>query len=329
MTAASLVWLRDDLRLADNPALHSAIAQGGPVAVLYLLDELSPGIRPLGGASRWWLHNSLESLASNLARVGGQLILRRGAALDVIPDLVESIGAQAVSWNRRYGDARAVDARVASLLGERGVEVSTHHANLLHEPGTITTGQGTPYKVFTPYWRACLDSPEPRAPFPAPDRITTVDYDGDELKEWGLLPTTPDWSGGLRDTWSVGESAATERLEHFARRILRDYHRRDEPGHESTSRLSPHLRFGEISPFQVWERMRAGLDPAARANVAAFLSELRWREFNWSFLFHFPELAPRNLRREFDDLPLPSKLSPRSIRTSDDFGVSIMARTLH
>ncbi len=303
MARPSLVWLRDDLRIADNPALHAAIERGGPIAVVYLLDEVSEGIRPLGGASKWWLHHSLHSLADSLATIGGRLVLRRGAALEVIPQIVDAIDAGFVTWNRRYGAAREVDAQLKTLMRNRGVEVASHQANLLHEPWTITTGAGEPYKVFTPFWRACLTAGEPRMPLAAPGRMESVDLTSDALNEWNLLPAHPDWAGGLRDAWEPGEAAAHDRLDHFATEIVQNYHRRDEPGIEATSLLSPRLRFGELSPFQVWHRLRANLPDGVRANAAKFLSEVGWREFNWNILFHFPDLATRNVRAEFDAFP--------------------------
>lgn len=317
----SIVWLRDDLRVADNPALTAAIERGGSVVMLYLLDEVSPGIRPLGGASRWWLHHSLAALGASIEALGGTVTLRSGAAAEVLPALVDEVGASAVFWNRRYGASREIDATLKASLRESGVTVQSFQANLLFEPWTITTQEGAPYRVFTPFWRACLASGEPREPLEAPRRIpsATPTPASDDLDDWMLLPTRPDWAAGLRAAWTPGEAGAADLLDDFADRVLADYHRRDEPGHESTSRLSPHLRFGEISPFQVWERLRAGgraggsqggadtsadpLSPAARKNAAKFLSEIGWREFNANILFHFVNLATDNFRPEFDAFP--------------------------
>ena len=242
--SATIVWLRDDLRVADNPALAAAGARGGPVVVVYLLDEVSEGIRPLGSATRWWLHQSLTSLATTLDGLGASLTLRRGAAEEIIPALIEEVGAGAVYWNRRYGAAREVDARLKSSLRESGLDAQSFQANLLFEPWTITTGDGNPYRVFTPFWRACLERGVDREPVPAPSSIEGVKVRSDVLDDWGLLPTKPDWAGGLRETWTPGEEGAHERLADFIDGILDDYHRRDEPGAIATSGLSPHLRFG-------------------------------------------------------------------------------------
>jgi deoxyribodipyrimidine photo-lyase len=302
VTAPSIVWFRDDLRLADHPALHAALERGGPVVLLYLLDEQSPGIRPLGGATRWWLHHSLTAHAAEIERLGGRLVLRRGAAEREVPRLVAETGADAVFWNRRYGASREVDARLMAVLRDAEVEVESFAANLLVEPGDVTTDAGTPYRVFTPFWRAARDRPM-RVPLPSPRQLPAAPpAASDDLDAWHLLPTRPDWAAGLRATWEPGEPAATRRLERFAAEGLADYHRRDEPA-IGTSGLSPHLRFGEASPAQVWHRMHGELSPAARRNAPKFLSELGWREFNWHILADNPDLATRNYRPAYDEFP--------------------------
>ena len=298
----SIVWFRDDLRLADHPALRAALERGGPVVLLYLLDEISPGIRPLGGATRWWLHHSLAAHAAEIARLGGTLVLRHGAAEEVLPRLVAETRADAVFWNRRYGASREVDARLKSRLRGDGVEVASFAANLLLEPWEIATATGEPYRVFTPFWRAVQEKPL-RDPVAAPAALpASPDVPSDDLDDWELLPTRPDWAEGLRATWDPGEAAAHRRLEAFAAGALADYDRRDEPA-VGTSGLSPHLRFGEISPAQISERMRGDLDPEARRNVPKFLSEVGWREFHWHLLSAQPDLATRNHRPAFDEFP--------------------------
>ncbi len=315
---SSIVWLRDDLRIADNPALHAAVdresSNGGSVVVLYLLDEVSPGIRPLGAASRWWLHGSLTSLSSELEKRGGRLLLRRGAAETELPRLVRETGADAVFWNRRYVASREVDARLKTALRGggagvgAGITVESFAANLLVEPWTVATAEGNPYRVFTPFWRAAQERPF-REVVPTPSELPSLEVAGDNLAgdtldDWELLPTRPDWAAGLRASWMPGEASAHRRLEEFATHQLAEYHRRDEPGTDATSRLSPHLRFGEVSPVQVWHRIQHGeLSPAARRNAPKFLSEVGWREFNWNILFHSPELATKNFRPEFDAFP--------------------------
>ncbi|KJL48092.1 Deoxyribodipyrimidine photo-lyase [Microbacterium hydrocarbonoxydans] len=303
MTGTSIVWFRDDLRVHDNPALSAAIERGGAVVALYVLDEESAGIRPLGGAARWWLHHSLESLARGLGDLGVQLVLRRGEAQRVVHELVAQTGAEAVLWNRRYSlPERTVDTDLKSRLRAEGTDVASFAASLLHEPWTVTTGTGSHYSVFTPFWRACLSRPTPRLPLPAPLEAAaeTASVPSDDLADWRLLPRAPDWSRGLAEAWEPGEPAARRQLLEFVRGGLADYDRaRDEPGLEGTSRLSPRLRWGELSPFTVWH------EAVAADGGGRFLTELGWREFAWHTLDRFPDLATKNLRAEFDSFPWP------------------------
>jgi deoxyribodipyrimidine photo-lyase len=303
VSSPSIVWLRDDLRLADNPALDAAVRRGEPVVVVYLLDEVSPGIRPLGGAVKWWLHHSLASLAASLESIGGALVLRRGDAATEIPRIVAETDAGAVYWNRRYGRSRDVDAALKSSLRDAGVEVESFRANLLFEPWTVTTQEGRPYGVFTPFWKTCLEIGVSREPLEAPASIVGHPAASDDLDSWGLLPTHPDWAGGLREYCRPGEENAHERLELFATDIVDDYGSRDEPAVEATSGLSPYLRFGELSPLQVWQRLTGAIEASSRQNAASFLRELGWREFNYSILYNFPDLHTRNFRPAFDAFP--------------------------
>ncbi|KQZ24971.1 cryptochrome/photolyase family protein [Microbacterium sp. Root553] len=303
MSSPSIVWLRDDLRLADNPALRAAIDRDEPIVVLYVLDEESPGIRPFGGAARWWLHHSLASLSGRLQDLGATLTLRRGPAERVVREAVADTEASAVFWNRRYGGAeRDIDAALKASLRDDGLEVASFAGSLLHEPWTVKTGGGTHFSVFTPFWRACLALPTPRAPLAAPRSLDGVSPPptSDDLDDWDLLPTRPDWAGGLRDTWEPGEPAARARLTSFLSDDIGTYDRaRDEPSAGATSLLSPRLRWGELSPFTVWH------DAVDAHGAAGFLSELGWREFAWHTVFHSPDLATVNLRRQFDAFPWP------------------------
>ncbi|MFG6504039.1 cryptochrome/photolyase family protein [Microbacterium sp. P05] len=310
MTSPSIVWFRDDLRLADNPALQAAVERGEPIIGLYVLDEESDGVRPLGGAARWWLHGSLTSLSERLRERGTTLVLRRGAAADAVRAVVADAGAGAVFWNRRYGGPeRDIDADLKNGLRQQGLEVGSYAASLLFEPWTVRTGSGSPYSVFTPFWRACREMPTPRAPLPEPEEIRGPKSApaSDELDDWQLLPTSPDWAGGFREAWEPGEPAALARLESFLSDDLGDYDRsRDEPAGDATSHLSPRLRWGEVSPYQVWhETVRHRGSGTHAASATRFLSELGWREFAWHTLFHFPDLATRNWRRGFDAFPWP------------------------
>jgi len=312
----SLVWLHDGLLAADHPPLRGAVDRDESVLVLYVLDEESPEIRPLGGAARWWLHHSLAELGDRLAERGGSLVLRRGPAGDVVPAVAADTGADAVFWNRRYGGPeREIDTALKTRLREEGLEVDSFAANLLFEPWTIRTGSNTPYSVFTPFWRACQEQPAPRAPLPEPRTIDGTGAAGDDLADWDLLPTRPDWAGGLREAWEPGERAARQRLRAFLAEDLGDYDRaRDEPAAGATSLLSPRLRWGEISPYTVWhETVEAAGTGAHAVSAHRFLSELGWREFAWHTLCHFPDLATRNWRSAFDAFPWP-RLKPSHLR---------------
>ncbi len=305
----SLVWLRDDLRLDDNPALAEAAGLSRPMTVVYILDEESEGVRPLGGAARWWLHHSLAVLAADLEAKGSRLVLRRGQSDAIIRELAKQTRAGHIFWNRRYGQSeRAIDAGLKDWAGENGIEASSFQANLLFEPWTIRTGAGGPYKVYSPFWRACLASADVREPLDAPaslpgpaDSIPGVPA-GDALASWKLLPTSPDWSTGLAETWEPGEKGAADRLADFLDGPAEDYgNGRNIPGTEGTSRLSPHLRFGEVSPFRVWREIRRRHPGKIPSGVGIFRSELGWREFNWHLLYHNPDLATRNFRPAFDN----------------------------
>ncbi len=301
--SASLVWFRNDLRLADNPALIAGLGSGRPVVPVYIFDEETPGIRPLGAAARWWLHQSLQSLDASLRSLGSRLILRRGPAERVIEEVSAEYGATAVYWNRAYDQgARERDARLKQSLNGRGVVAEGLKANLLYEPWEVKTATGGPFKVFTAFWRACRDLPSPGATLPAPRALPTPPLwsSSDALADWALMPT-PDWAGGLRATWTPGEAAAARRLSAFLDTALADYRQaRDLPAVPATSRLSPHLAFGEISPRQIW---RAATTRGMSAASEKFLAELGWREFSYNLLFHHGDLSQRNFRPEFDAFP--------------------------
>jgi deoxyribodipyrimidine photo-lyase len=296
-----LLWFRDDLRLADNPALAAARHGDRPIAFVYVLDEESMGLRPLGGAARWWLHESLASLTRDLARLGHTLLLKKGAAAKVIPQLARAIGAKHVLWNRRYGAGAAVDAAVERALGRSGIGTETFAANLLHEPGTIRNAGGGPYNVFAAFWSAALRQGNPRAPLPRPRKLPppapAPNAGSQSLDSLQLLPAGHDWTGGMSAAWTPGEKGAAAALADFVRSADAYGEARDrlEPG--ATSRLSPHLRFGEISPFQVWHAITKR---HAGGGAAKFLSELGWREFAWSQLAEHPDMANANLRPEYD-----------------------------
>ncbi|MDQ0707420.1 deoxyribodipyrimidine photo-lyase [Arthrobacter woluwensis] len=310
----SIVWFRDDLRTADHPALRAAL-DAGPAIALYVLDEQSPGVRPLGGAARWWLHHALADLRERLAELNVPLVIRRGPAASVVPDVASRAAAGAVFWNRRYGaPERRADQAVKALLAAAGRTGKSFQATLLHEPWRIATWQGNPYRVFTPFWKT-LSAQDFRPPLAVPepqDARNLAVPGGLQLGDLELLPSHPDWSGPLAEAWTPGEQAGQEALADFLDERLADYREaRERPGVDGSSRLSPYLRWGHVSPFQVW----AGLAPLRREapeSSATFASELGWREFAWHQLYHHPRLATVNLRPEFDRHPwwLPGEDEP-------------------
>lgn len=302
-----IVWLRNDLRLTDNPALRAALDSGGRVLLVYILDDESAGQWAMGGASRWWLHESLASLSASVAAKGGRLVLRRGSAAAELDALIEASGASRVMWNRQYEPwAIARDTRIKASLTDRGIEVQSFNGALLHEPWQLKTGAGKPYQVFTPFWRAELAKGAPAKPLAAPRSLSVADQDidGDTLSEWALQPTQPDWASGLRASWQPGESGAAKRLKAFLNHVLPDYSDgRDRPDQRGTSALSPHLHFGEVSARQVWHSTLDTCDAQDEAAAMAFLRELGWRDFSYNLLFHFSHLPERNLRSQFDAFP--------------------------
>ncbi|MBX3539777.1 MAG: deoxyribodipyrimidine photo-lyase [Chelatococcus sp.] len=310
----ALLWFRNDLRLADNPALRKALDTGGPVIALYILEEGLDAPRPPGGAARWWLHHSLAALAAAIADKGGRLILRRGPARDVLTDVCVKAGVATVFWNRRYEPtAVAVDTAIKAALTAFGIEVSSLQANLLAEPFALKNKSGSPFKVYTPFAKALRAMGPPRAPLPAPPALPhgPGEIASDRLEDWGLLPghqpnPEPDWAAGLRDAWSPGEAGAIARLSDFIDESLRGYAEgRDFPARSHVSGLSPHLRSGEISPFQIWHAtahaLEAGTVPGR--DIEKFLSELIWREFCASLAFHQPDIASRPLDAAFNAMP--------------------------
>lgn len=302
-----IVWFRNDLRIADNPALRHAADSGRPVICLYILDE-TPGVRPLGGASLWWLDKSLNSLGEALEKLGNRLILRKGAAAEVLDDVIAGAGATRVLWNRAY-DKASIDRDMAikTRLKDAGVDCQSFNAGLLNEPWTVMNGAGQPYKVFTPYWRAARERLSQVIAEPSPKHLKSLEHNprSESLTDWRLHPTKPDWSKGF-DLWTPGEAGALERLDDFLSGPVDRYaEKRDFPGLEAASRLSPHLHFGEIGPRQVWlaASNAATAGDARSGEIEKFLSELGWREFHHAILFHWPDLPTRSFKPEFDGFP--------------------------
>ena len=286
-----IVWFRQDLRLADNPALRAAAATGAPVLPLFVLDDETPGEWKWGGASRWWLHHSLAALNKSLK---GHLVLRRGEAGKIITSLVKDVGAQAVVWNRCYEPfALERDRKLADQLGKAGIQVQTFNAALLHEPWEIKNKSGKPFQVFTPFWKA-IRAKDVDPPRPAPRLSRFHQAKSDRLESWKLLPHKPDWAKGF--DWTPGEKGAHRALYDFLDDV-KDYARaRDLPAQDGTSRLSPHLHWGELSSRQVWHAVRAH---GHGIGHETFLKELGWREFCAQLLFHHPRLPTEPLDKRF------------------------------
>ena len=302
-----IVWFRNDLRLADNPALRHAAQSGRPVIPLYILDE-TKGVRPMGAASLWWLNKSLKSLTESFEKLGNKLVLRKGVAAEVLDDVLAHSGATCVLWNRLYDKASIDrDTEIKARLKDAGVDCQSFNAGLLNEPWTVQNGSKQPYKVFTPYWRAAREHLTHVVVEPAPKHLKSAEHfpHSESLAGWKLHPTKPDWSKGF-DEWTPGEAGALERLDDFLSGPVDGYgEKRDLPGVEATSRLAPHLHFGEIGPRQVWLAARNAAEhgDAPAGEVEKFLSEVGWREFNHSILFHWPELPTKSFRPEFDAFP--------------------------
>ncbi len=305
--STALLWFRRDLRLEDNPALRHAARNAEAVVpvFIYAPDEEAPW-QP-GSASRWWLHQSLGSLSQQLERRGSKLIVRRGPTVATLLELCEQTGARTVLWNRLYDPAIVRrDTEVERTLQQQGIEVQSFNAALLREPWDVMTGNGEPYKVFTPFWKACLAPPEPPVPQPAPRQLGSPRRwpSGLAIAALDLMPKI-DWYAGIARAWTPGEPAARQRLRRFVEAGLADYAgRRDVPGADGVSRLSPHLHFGEISPRRVWHAVRElAVGEGIEVEAEAFLRQLGWRDFAHHLLFHFPDTDRRNFRTQFSAFP--------------------------
>ncbi|WP_269582412.1 cryptochrome/photolyase family protein [Roseibium sp. Sym1] len=300
----TLVWFRQDLRIEDNPALCEAAKMGSVLPVfIYETPEQSGESHPLGGASRWWLHHSLAALKEVLPG----LVLLRGSARHLIPQLAKQVGAEAVYWNRCY-EPHAIerDTDLKATLKDDGFEVKSFKASLLFEPWELETKSGGHFKVYSPFWKTAQQKEVP-PPLPAPEKVDFVSLeDGDCLDDLGLRPSKPDWAAGWEKLWKPGAEGARERLSEFLREGLAGYGSlRNRPDLPNVSRLSPHLHFGDISPRQVWHETQRVMDAeeALTRDGMKFLSELAWREFSYHLLYHFPGLPTDNWRPAFDAYP--------------------------
>ena len=299
----SLHWFRQDLRLSDNPSLQAAIADGQTLAV-YILDDENAGEDRMGASSRVWLHHSLTALNTDL---DGKLCILRGDAKTVLADLCAALDIKSVHWNRCYEPWRiARDKAIKEQLKATGLSVTSHNASLLWEPWDVAKDDGTPYKVFTPFYRrGCAAAAAPRFPLPQPDLNQVTSWDGSlPIAALDLLPTQG-WDQSMMTGWPVGEAGAQARFQAFLQDGLQGYKDgRNFPSLPNVSRLSPHLHWGEISPHQIWHATRdqfAG--DGLSGDADNFLSEIGWREFSYSLLYHNPGLRRVNLQSKFDAFP--------------------------
>ncbi|MEO8142467.1 MAG: deoxyribodipyrimidine photo-lyase [Sphingomicrobium sp.] len=294
MTPPTILWLRRDLRLADQAALVAAAGEG-PVVPVYILDDETPKHRRMGGASRWWLNHSLASLANALDRKGSRLILRQGKSADVLAALAKEVGATRVHALHHYEPWwRNAERAVAEKL-----DLVLHDGNYLTPAGSVTTGAGQPYKIFTPFWRALRDRLPPADPLPVPRHIDPPAKwpKSDTLADWDLLPTSPDWATGFGKEWTPGEAGALDRLDDFADHAARYDAERNLPSIEGSSRLSPHLHFGEISPSTIWHVVAH-----KRGSVETFLGELGWRDYAQNVILQLPDYGKANGRPQLDTI---------------------------
>ena len=307
LDAPAIVWFRNDLRTWDNQALSAAASHKAAVPV-YIRETGGPA-RCLGGARQWWLHHSLSELAVALENLGAPLILLSGDPAELLPQLADAVDASAVYWNRRYDPSfRDKDSDLKRALRAKNLAVESYAGQLLHEPSRLRTGSGSYYKVYGAFWRALEADLDQQRPLDAPKSLNPVSQsrmpESETLADWALLPTKPDWAGGLAETWTPGEAGAQARLEDFLETRLRGYSdRRDLPGIESTSGLSPHLANGEITPAQIFEALRQADGDASPADRTKFRKEVGWREFSWHLLANEPHLPQRNHNDRFDDFP--------------------------
>jgi len=302
MTEPLILWFRRDLRLTDLPLWQAALATGRPLIPVFILDDQTEAP---GAAARMRLGMALDAFGTTLAARGSRLILRRGPAAEVLAALIAETGAAGVMWTRAYDPvAKARDTAVKSALRERGLLAESHPGFLLHEPWRVETGQGGPYRVFTPFWRA-VRVLEVGAALSPPARLNPPDYwpASDPLADWRLDRAMRRGAAVVAPWQRPGEAAALARLEDFAETRLAAYAaERDFPGQPATSGLSEHLTYGEISPRLIWHRGRRAMEEG-NPGAETFLKELVWREFAWSLLHHFPDLGRRNWRRDWDAFP--------------------------
>ncbi len=300
----ALVWFRQDLRLSDNPAFAEACSTHDHIIALYILDKKTTH---LGGAQEWWLHHSLTSLSKSLKKRGLKLVLRQGNSLEIMLELALKHAVDGVYWNRCYEPlAIKRDKKIKSELGLHGIQAKSSNGSLLNEPWHIKNKSGDYFKVYTPYWKHCLQGMTLPIETKIANAPQSVNAASEVLTDWNLLPKHHNWASGFSEYWDPGESGALKKLSEFIADHLKGYKTaRDIPAKNGTSRLSPHLHFGEISPWTIGRSVAmARLDLSCDLQSAdRFMAELGWREFSCYLLYHFPQLPHANFRSEFDEFP--------------------------
>lgn len=304
--APVIVWFRQDLRIDDNPALSAAADSGAPVIPLFIWSPEEEGDWEPGAASRWWLHHSLTELTITLAKLGSPLIVKRGYSLSVLRDFAREVGAHAVYWNRRYEPSTIVrDKNIKGALVNDGVDARSFNANLLFEPWQVLNKKNEPYKVFTSYYKAATALVTPPAPIDPPKKlVASVKKVRSVAISDLMLLTTINCTIDMDKAWQPGETGAKKNLETFLSVVGQYLPDRDHPAVCGTSRLSPHLHFGEISPRTIWHAVKnTGKAGQGREGKTTYLKELVWREFAHNLLYHFPHTANSPLRAEFERFP--------------------------
>ena len=303
----AIYWIRNDLRLADNPTLTAALAKG-PVVPVFIWAPEEAGAWAPGAATRAWLAQSLTVLGEAYARRGSRLLIRSGETGAILQSICAETGATAVYASCCYEpQGLRQEAAVRDELRAAGIDLKVYNTSLLNAPDAIANQAGEPYKVFTPYYKACLNRDTPGLPYPAPERIPAPAHwpAPEPLDALSLAPDHP-WVGKILRHWAIGEDAAADKLAAFAEETVADYPvGRDLPGITGTSTLSPYLHFGEISPRQVWHALsayRGGSEASIPANEA-YLRQLYWREFAHHLLYYFPDTPEEPLKKMFAPFP--------------------------
>ncbi len=301
--STAIVWFRNDLRLADNPALQAALDEGYSPLPVYVHAPDEEGEWAPGAASNAWRHRSLQALDKELRTRGSKLLIRCGASEEVLASLVEESGAQAVFWNRKYEPAtQPRDARIKQQLKDLGLRVESFNGTLMFEPWTLATQQGGPYRVFTPFWRNALGQLRLQPLSTPPDRLPPVPehLEAGSLDALHLRPSIS-WDEGFWEHWSAGEGGSREALEVFVEGALQGYRQeRDRPDRVGTSRISPHLHFGEIAPWRIVAELEKVRTASNASDMDAYIRELGWREFAYHLLHHFPHTTTENLNPRFE-----------------------------